>query len=771
MSEKLEEQILKIAETPEFSESTEISPEIQKELEKEVKLEEKYGDQSLKAGALGAARGLTFGLSDVALRKSGILSEEELRELDERNKAASVGGEVAGVIAPSLLTGGTGAVARGAQTATTGIRGATRAGQAVERAAAEALKKVLKKDTVAQQIVKNSIPKAAGSAVEGTFYGTGELLSEDALGRAEFNAENLASSAGLSALIGGGAGGIFGTAQSIVPIVKGGKIVDYASKRLKPGTDVETAAAKLSGLTPSKITKLKAQRPEVINNLPNFYRTRLDLKKFDSAEKLAKKTSESIDTIGKEIDDTLTKIDDLATVDVLPTKAEVGQKIQTTLSQLQKDFQGLPSTAAKRNLRKIQNEMKAWDSWSNNAATLTAKEVQELKTRLQRLAKWEKSFDKLSLDEKMAREASEAVRSSMFDIAERVSTVDKNLAEQLRQANLDYGTAMTITESLSKKADREAIKDFAGFKDLIFADVLSELGNAGLAGLGVVGKKYLESDYRRRIQILKQVEKANKKADNKITSGIKNFLTKPQKAARPTSMKILTESTYATPENSDKKPKNRQEAFKNIKNNLETYAGDPEILIDRLTRNGIRMEKVAPNTTNSLKSTVLKGVTFLQNKLPRDASPTIKFPALQRPSQPSSLELAKFERYVEGVDNPLSVIDDLEEGTLTREKVEAIRFVYPDLYLRIQQKVMDDLSESETEVPYQKRLQLGILLDIPTDASLEPQNILGLQETFQIEPDTPEAEQATVKPTMTGLGKVKISEGMKTPMQKAISKE
>jgi hypothetical protein len=105
-----------------------------------------------------------------------------------------------------------------------------------------------------------------------------------------------------------------------------------------------------------------------------------------------------------------------------------------------------------------------------------------------------------------------------------------------------------------------------------------------------------------------------------------------------------------------------------------------------------------------------------------------------KPYEPSSMELAKFENYIQVVDNPLSVLGDLEAGTLTQAHVEALRSVYPRLYSEIKQAILGQMqTKPESEFPYAKKAQFTILFGTPVDASLIGKNIMGLQQNFAVE--------------------------------------
>ena len=203
------------------------------EVAEEIRLEKEFGDKGLRTFVESAASAASFGLSDQALVKfGGEKMREALRERRERNKAAALAGEAAGIIAPSIGTGGTSLAAKGLSA---GVKTAAKAGTAAERITAKQLAKIAQqtgKNKLATDVITKSISKTAGSAVEGAFYGAGELVKEDALGTSDFNAENLIASAGTGAAIGGTLGGIFGTAEAIVPIIKNNKIVDVVSKKI-----------------------------------------------------------------------------------------------------------------------------------------------------------------------------------------------------------------------------------------------------------------------------------------------------------------------------------------------------------------------------------------------------------------------------------------------------------------------------------------------------------------------------------------------------------
>lgn len=172
--------------------------------------EEKYGGVSgaLKTGALGAAETATFGLSTQGLVKSGLVSPETIKGLEETNPLSHVTGQVAGVAIPALLSGGASAVGQGAVKTAARMapgnllmRGAGRIAEGAAAALPEAT-------TLAGKVIQGAGTTALGSAVEGAAYGAGQVIHEEALGDPTLNAEKVLSTIGLGAAM----GGLFGAA-------------------------------------------------------------------------------------------------------------------------------------------------------------------------------------------------------------------------------------------------------------------------------------------------------------------------------------------------------------------------------------------------------------------------------------------------------------------------------------------------------------------------------------------------------------------------------
>lgn len=771
------------------SENAGLSDPQQELFDQELELEQKYGDQTLRTFAERAASSASFGLTDqIAVKGAKALAGEQaaeemqkgLAEREARNREAAISGEVAGIVGPALLSGGT---SLGAKVAASGVKSAAKAGMAAEKITAKALAKVINdtgRKKLAKDVITKSIAKGSGSAVEGSFYGAGQLIKEEALGNAEFNAENFIANTGTAALLGGAAGGLFGAAEVMVPVIKNGKITDVITKKLPRKSKVEVADELIGITTPSQKAKQattpwqQAQR----EYMPEFLTKEVKIDSVMSKKKILEKSEQIHKQSGNKIGSIVDDIQKYTPESEMPTLDRVYDRIAVKLNKLKMqdkiDDLEIPSGDMKAVRNAIDSELKEWEKWANNFKQLSAQEIKQIKTQLQSSANNTKTIGEMKIKEKIRFELGEALREELMDMAKLASKPNNPLAEMLKQENLRYATSRRVIQNLKKDLDKSANKtfldNFSGLKDIFLADFL--LDTAGAPGLGVAaiaGTKYLKSDFRRKLTLLTDIEKANNSINKKVTSSLKNFFSATKKTASPISTKILLNTSFKMPGEKDKKASNKKEAFMQVSKGLDKLSQDPDALTNLLSTNMLAKSGAAPKTAEAMSQRLAAAVAFLSSKLPRDPSPGTSLFA--RSWEPSSLEIAKFERYLQAVENPMSVLEDLESGTLTREGVETLESVYPDLYQRIQEQASELVAENP-EMSYEKRLQLGSLLNIDSDTSLQSPNITALQQTFA---DEQQQKTAAIKPavdtTQGGLEKISKSDSAKTQTEKISTKE
>jgi hypothetical protein len=748
---------------PEQIASTEegtLTPEQLSVVQKEVDLEKKYGAQPLKSAAAGAARSLSFGISDQILTKTGLVDSQTLRELELRNKEASIAGEVAGIVVPAIFSGGTSLAGTGARAAGAGVKAAATAGRVVEEISAKTLGKMLAETgskSLASKIIEKSLPKIAGSAVEGGFYGAGQLISEDALGTKEFNAENLISSIGTGAILGGVAGGVFKGFEDLTPVLRSGarNITEKGKSFLNP----QEASLELLGIPAAKRLKLKKTNPDLVDELPDFLKNKVELGVLTSDRKLMENIGTLKEEAGAKIGDVLNRMEDITKVssEVLPTKKELYTKIITDLDEkFINKFKNSPEYSAKvAPIKRVRNE---YNKLAESAeGTFSPKEIDAIRRQLDDVIRYDKVPGTQTLAENATRSTRKLLRNEIDAIADRVSIGgNAEIANELKTANKDFSIASNILPYVEGKVEKGKLLNFSEL-----------IGGAGLVGIGgelgvLAGAAYKlkNSDIVRRLKILTQIESKNNAVENNITSSVKNFFSPVKEAAVPSSVNILLNTAYGRKDLSGKKPETKLEAFKNVQDNFKELGSNPNKLVENMRSQLALLTKHAPGTSAEVIATMQRATQFLGSKLPRDPKDPSIFPMSRW--TPSSTELAKFERYLEATEHPKNVLNDLRKGVVSKEAVEALQAVYPNLYGRLQKEVMNMVAEDSTKLGYSKRLQLGLLLNLPTDNSLVSKSILKLQSSFIPKENAPMPQSKEIK---------NIGSSVATPIEKTLTRK
>lgn len=164
--------------------------------------------------------------------------------------------------------------------------------------------------------------------------------------------------------------------------------------------------------------------------------------------------------------------------------------------------------------------------------------------------------------------------------------------------------------------------------------------------------------------------------------------------------------------------------FEKRQEELAVLQQDPEKLLNRIANNIQGIAEEDPAVGMELSNIAMRSFEFLQSKMPKTPQAPVGFSKKSVP--PSDAELMKWNRYILAVENPLSIVDDLQGRVLTKEAVEAVQNIYPGLYQKITEQVMK-LAGEKKDMSYQDRLQMNILLGSATDGTLSPGFISRMQ--------------------------------------------
>jgi hypothetical protein len=707
-----------------------------------------YGDKWTETAGITALGELTAGAVPRLLQNIGAYEPGEIAKMQENNPYAEPVGEAVG-LGLGLLTGGEGLVAKGMQKSAVGL--AESGGRVAERVVSDLIKKSANK-TLNKEIIRKSVEHAARGAAEGTILNVADLANEDAIGKAEFNAENLMGAAGTGALFGG-------LTSAAFPVIgAGGRAIGRGSKEifdksLSKITDPVKDTLKLFGYAPKDIAEIATSdaKKEFREGLIPWLSSRLDAKTIKSDEDILTALTGVNQEARKGADSILTELgQDVAGQPGLVQKGK--EVFETVISNVNRTLEEKSkygfSEEAINKLVKFRNSVQAR---LESGKAFEPAEYRSFRQSLDEMSKWGKSGAEHPVMVQVARENRQVFSNAMHDLA---ATINPEKADKLKKYFEDMHYSIDMIDNLGNKIGKSDDKLPFKLGEIFRASgMVHLLGTAG--GILAAGEAVLSSDLKKRLVIMQAMRKAGQKTEAMTKSSIEKFLSNSKLPRKIETASALMAAHIARPEGSKSAPKSRQEAYENTAKNLNELMTNPEKLMDKTAKATASISREAPKTASVASQRIINATQFLASKLPKSPSLAVLPGVKPRPYTPSSMELAKFERYIQIVEMPLSILNELEHGTLTKDHVEAMQAVYPEMYNYFRNSLINKLqSVDNVDMPYSKRVQAGLLLDIVSDSSMLPHNISALQQNFKVNEQPEGGAAPVVSPTQTGAAQI-----------------
>lgn len=757
-----------VAENPDFAqdvtgieEANQIfSPEAMAAVEKDMEMQRKYGNSEVEAFAEGALRG-AVPLADQILTKGFGVSPERLQNVKEANPISAATGEIATLVGGAVAGGGTSAL--GKATLGGSMMGA-------EKAIANSIAKNVFKNQAERKIFQTIVEKGAANAVSGAAYGANQLLNENALGEADLTGENVLAYAGTGALLNGLVGGAFGAGEHIIPAVKtaADKATGQLKRQLQEAVDpIKNFTEYVSDSTGGRIELGEIVKKMEKPNFDNFLKNDIKFPQAKTHEELLRNTKQFMKDGGEQLKSLHDVVDSISPQGIV-TSQEVKPRLLQSLNDFQQKYINEFDSAAAKKV--FQNQVDTLgNTFERIQGPMTANQLWDMGKTFGKLGK---SAFSDGIEARLASRLNAHLFGSTKEILEEsiekatANTEKAGIVQEIRDLNSRWRLAKNMVDDLEKKANRKT--NFLDFKSSLMGTLGAVTGGPIGATVAALGTKYLSSDaFKKTVAMFNTAQRANSESLKKVSSVIKSVVGTGAKSSAEI-LKAVPKSSlmYSGLAVNDKRqaPKNDKEAFKNLQTNLLNLKLDPQKMVDKVAASTLSASYSMPNVTRSVQTAMMRGINFLHDKMPRDMNYGTDITG-KREWEPSSVEMAKFKRYVQTVEHPYSILTDLEKGTITREHVEALQTVYPSIYNQIRDTLLTEIAESPHAVPYQRKVQIGIMLNAPTDFSLRPSTIAELQSNFMSEEDQAAATGAP-KPNK-GAAAIEKSSRMMTGMQEA----
>jgi hypothetical protein len=725
------------------------------------KLQEAHGGLGSQAIALaeGAGRGATFGGSDIALTAAlGDEYREGAAARQRVNPGAAMAGELAGLGASVLASGGAAGVAR---LGTVGkiLRGVTapaRGAIAAGEATAQALGRV---GVSGASALGRAARVGTAGAVEGGLYGAGMEASRATLAGDGITADKLLAATGNGALWGGAAGagltlagaGLRRGATSVADILGGGGTKGLA----------EEAALKAVGGSYSEVMKLpgmdKAGRAREVGREVLEYEmddgTRL-LQGLKKSEDLVERVKIARSEVGREIGAIEKRV---ASVDQgIDARRLMAHIEETIIAPLESSgVAGLVTrgAAVRKQLGFLTERARPATEGivrRDGAAVQRSNMISFEELQQKRRALSDFAWGKGTAGKGQAPLPPEGAQH-LLDAERYLSTELKNHAEQslaklgenpdvYRKLNRSYSNLRAADDMITKAVNGYAIKTALNHSDRQFGLVsflgalatgnVGALGSAVFAGGATVASKLLKEYGPSTAAVLLDRAGKTSKRMTATVPGVVSQTGKRAKQALPLGAAAI-ESEY-------------HERAQRVRE----FLGNPALADRRVAEFVAPIADEYPELAARMIERTHQRATFLASKIPpsmtrADSSFT---PQVEKPRVASS-DMKKFLRYVRGIDSPMDVVEDLAAGHLDREGIEAIKVGSPDLFNELRERVIENTLRREEPLPFKTRILLGTVFDFPADKSMIPEYGRAAQEALALNEKQNPARRASPSPT------------------------
>lgn len=703
--------------------------------------EQKYGDMPIAAAALGAARGLTLGASDLVAglgERAGVLPEgtgEAITQIKERNPQASVVSEVVSIAVPILgQLAGASAVGKAARAASTLQTGLTTIGSGVARATEKA---------VGASAARFLAP-AAQLASEAALYQTARNLSDTVLQQKDITAESILQNVPQAALFGGSIGLALPVAKMIAePVIRtADRAFNAAVKRVTDFFDPERTTQLYSGamgnsrLLRDTIEGNKFQ--DSVSNLRKRGAYESGVMALDPITVTGRRVADgpmpsqaqAMERLNQWQDDAMAALK--STYENVDAVTSLDGELRAALSQ----FPAEAEVAITKRIAEMAGNGVVRDPQALIAELGTYKELFAAKggslAGLNDLKKGiyerigELNFNRPGSPEvKVLKDIGRAVKSSIEAGTETVRVKYPGMSGELGKVgdlNRLWGDIQTVKkpmDALIKKNSANVNIGGMRWRDGITAVIGAEaLGGGTLGGMAGLGLGYaqkmmqtgegllIRAKLGEQIKALSWVRQQALDTEGAIRTALRSFAIRSGEQAK-LGAAVLSTPTARMEDNRKWYDKTRRELLAAV----EDIGGTSR----RFELDAGGLDEHAPEVAEALIEKRLQIIDYLTQQMPKDPSESIN-PMGASDWTPSEYEIRQFRKVVDAARKPLSVLEDLKRGTVTPKSVQTVRDLYPQIYRSMVEQAAQVVQDRT--LSYSKRIRLSVLLGVPMDRTM-----------------------------------------------------
>jgi hypothetical protein len=300
--------------------------------------------------------------------------------------------------------------------------------------------------------------------------------------------------------------------------------------------------------------------------------------------------------------------------------------------------------------------------------------------------------------------------------------VAKDTVERWARLNRLYGNLKAIEEPLDwAKARAEANVNVGGLR---WRDLLAtSIGASAFGPIGAIpglANRALQTEQGllmraaigERLQQLSWAENLTRLTEKGIVDGVRAFVSKVDAAgaASKTLQKLGPAIARASVEAQPRaeRRQNQQAWFADVQEQLAAVVADPQGFAHKQAEALQPLAAAAPELADQIVEGQLKAHEYLASVMPKSSAAPLQ--PLQTKFRAPDYEIQRFRQVVQVVRQPLSILEDLRRGTVTRQQTQAIEALYPRLYERLRIAAEQQINAPDApKLSYTQRRRLGIL--------------------------------------------------------------
>ncbi len=165
-----------------------------------------------------------------------------------------------------------------------------------------------------------------------------------------------------------------------------------------------------------------------------------------------------------------------------------------------------------------------------------------------------------------------------------------------------------------------------------------------------------------------------------------------------------------------------------IEKHIDNMTTDPNSMMTA----GIQHNTI-PEYAQASAKVMASGVAYLNSLKPNEA----KQNPLDSKRVPTKAEYAAYHKAISLVEQPLSILNSVKDGTINSQDIKTLTAVYPNLYTKLKDKLTQAIVEhtdKDKMVPYKTRLGMSLFMGQPLDSTMTPQALQAVQMSGMNQP-------------------------------------